>query len=60
MRWKSLFTDRICDGEHVAAKRASAAVRQQHENTPPPNSSAPLNPVMDKWLGYPGRLYNRR
>ena len=54
------FTDRICDGGHVAAKRASVAVRQQREITPPPDSSAPQNPVMDKWLGYPGRLYNRR
>ena len=26
----------------------------------PRNSSALQNPVMDKWLGYPGRLYNRR
>jgi enamine deaminase RidA (YjgF/YER057c/UK114 family) len=38
------FTDRICDGGHIAAKRASAAVRQQREITPPPDSSAPQNP----------------
>jgi hypothetical protein len=45
-----LVTDRICDGEHVAVKRASAAV--QTAKTRRPDSSAPQNPMMDKWRNF--------
>ena len=55
MRWKSLVYRSHLRGEPVAAKRASAAVRQQGENTPPRTHRLPQNPMMDKWLGYPGR-----
>lgn len=51
MRWYGWFTDRICDGEHVAAKRASAAVQTARKHAAP-DSSAPQNPMMDKWRNF--------
>src|SRR5215475_753070 len=60
MRWKSLvyrshLRRRACRREASIGCRPTTA--RKHAA---PDSSAPQNPMMEKWLGYPGRLYNRR
>jgi hypothetical protein len=57
MRLNSLVHRSHLRSDHIAAKRASAAVRRQRQNMP---LWTHRNPVMDKWLRYPGQLYNRR
>jgi hypothetical protein len=54
-------------GLPIASAPASLSPRSEHRlpsdnsaKTRRPELIGSADPMMDKWLGYPGRLYNRR